>query len=260
MSGPYSTIITRQEGAHLSIWLNRPQKRNALNNTLIAELKQVLRGAENDQDVRVITLRGKGSAFCSGADLSYLKELRRYDRQENLKDSLSLAELYLQIYLHPKPLIALVQGPALAGGCGLASVCDFILATPEAKFGYPEVKIGFIAAMVSAFLVRQIGERKARELLLSGKLLAAHEAAEWGLVSKVISSDELLTEHANLVAALGKNSSLAMRKTKEMIARNILPSITEEIKKLVWENVKFRESSDFIEGISAFIEKRKPSW
>lgn len=256
----YSCIIVRKKGMHLEISLNRPEKRNALNKQLVDELKQSLREASADRDIRTITLTGQGSAFCSGADLGYLKELRNFSRQENLRDSLSLAELYLLIYQLPKPVVALVEGPALAGGCGLAGVCDFVLATPEAKFGYPEVKIGFIAALVSAFLIRQAGERQARELLISGRILNAQQAKACGLITTIYEKEQIRSEHEKLILQLSRNSSLAMQRTKEIFANNVLPEIETEIKKLVWLNAAFRESADFLEGISAFIDKRKPSW
>jgi len=256
----YSAVLISQKRQHLEVILNRPQKRNALNAQLITELKAVLRSAAQNQAVRTLTLRGAGSAFCSGADLNYLKEMRKFSREENLQDSLSLAQLYLQLYRFPKPVIAVVEGPALAGGCGLASVCDFILATPQARFGYPEVKIGFVAALVSAFLVRQIGERKAREFLLSGKIISAEEAKTLGLISQVLSADLLPEIHQKLLFDLSNNSAMAIKQTKEIFAGSIFPQIENELRTLAWINATFRETEDFIEGISAFVEKRRPSW
>lgn len=259
-SKKYENIDVKQVKNNLTITLNRPEKRNALNPKLVNELKDILENTiENDQ-IKTIMLKGAGKAFCSGADLAYLKELRNFDREANLADSLSLAELYLGIYRYPKPVIALVTGPALAGGCGLASVCDFIFATPDAKFGYPEVKIGFIAAMVSVFLIRQIGERQGRALLLSGDIISAEKALKLGLINDIYSSDMIETSVNDFLERLQNNSSEAMRVSKQLCSDYTYLDIEEVIKQLAELNTDFRETDDFIEGITAFIEKRKPLW
>jgi len=256
----FSTILTDREGVHFSITLNRPKKKNALNGVMVDELKSAFKYAAENEDIRTVTLSGAGDAFCSGADLGYLKEMLNYSKAENLQDSLRLAELFFDIYSFPKPVIAVVDGPALAGGCGLASVCDFVLAAPDSKFGYPEVKIGFIAALVSLFLIRQTGERRARELLISGNLIDAEKALEFGLINAVCSHADLEPALRKLKAELCQNSTQAVKKTKEIFSNFIYPDVEAELKKLAWFNAEFRESDDFIEGISAFIEKRKPSW
>ena len=174
-----------------TITLNRPDKRNSLNEQVVSELKQAFGQAAEDQDVKVIVLAAKGSAFCAGADLAYLQQLQQNTFEENLADSNHLKELFYQIYMHPKVVIAKIQGHAIAGGCGLATVCDFSFAVEEAQFGYTEVRIGFIPAIVKVFLLRKIGEGKAKELLLSGDLISAVEAKEFGLVNKVVKEDEL---------------------------------------------------------------------
>jgi len=252
----FKDILVNINGAHATVYLNRPEKRNALNANIVAELNDVLADLDKEDSVKIISLKGKGKAFCSGADLGHLKKMRQFDRAENLADSLSLAELYQSIYLFPKPVIAIVEGPALAGGCGLATACDFVYATTEAKFGYPEVRIGFVAALVSAFLARQIGQRKAKELLLTGSIISADKAFELGLISRVFPKNAIRKAEEDLVHSLKQNSSPAMLATKNLFKFHL----TEELQTLAEVNAKFRESSDFIEGISSFIEKRKPKW
>ncbi len=256
----FNTILTELNGSNLIITLNRPEKRNALNDEMITELITAFQQASDSNEFRTTTLRGAGSAFCSGADLEYLKKMRNFKYEMNLKDSQKLAELFLLIYRHPKPVIAVVEGSALGGGCGLASVCDFIIATPQARFGYPEVNIGFIAALVSVFLIRQIGERKARELILSGKIILAEEAQKIGLINEVFDEDKIEIALIELSTKLSTNSSLAMATTKSFLADFYFTDIESELKKMAALNARFRETKDFMEGISAFVEKRKPHW
>ncbi len=256
MSRYFETILLEQSGAHATVWLNRPEKRNALNNHLVQELKDVFTELESDTSVKVVSLKGKGKAFCSGADLEHLKAMRAFDESKNLEDSFSLSQLYSQIYTFPKPVVAVVQGAALAGGSGLATVCDFVLATPESKFGYPEVKIGFVAALVSAFLIRQVGQRRAKELLLSGEIISAQSAFELGMITKVVEEQLIRNAESELIQKLLNNSSLAMRTTKALFNEDI----EKELEKLARINATFRTTEDFMEGITSFIEKRKPKW
>ena len=173
------------------LYLNRPKKRNALNDQFVNELKQVLHEMEQNEKVKVVIIKAKGEAFCAGADLAYLQKLQNYSYEENLQDSLSLKELFELIYKYEKIIIAQVEGHALAGGAGIATVCDFIFSVPEAKFGFTEVKIGFVPALVSFFLIRKIGEARSRELLLTGSLISADKAKETGLINEVITSSEI---------------------------------------------------------------------
>src|SRR5882672_3965987 len=171
--------------------LNRPKKRNALSHELVTALGEALTRAENDRDVKVVVMQANGEAFCAGADLAYLQQMQKFSMEENLADSNQLKELFLKIYQLKKVVIAKVQGHALAGGCGLATVCDFVFAIPEAKFGYTEVKIGFIPAMVLIFLIRKIGEKKSKQLLLSGELVSGERALAMGLVNTLVTKDIL---------------------------------------------------------------------
>src|SRR5258706_14896348 len=173
------------------ITLNRPEKRNALSFELVSELMVTFKEAESDPAVKVVVLGAMGEAFCAGADLAYLRNLQNFSYEENLGDSRHLKDLFLTIYTLKKVVIAQVQGHALAGGCGLTTVCDIVFAVPEARFGYTEVRIGFVPAIVMVFLLRKLGEQKAKQLLLGGELMAGDKAVACGLVN-FLASRELL--------------------------------------------------------------------
>lgn len=244
-----------------TITLNRPDKRNALNEQVVSELKQAFSKAAEDSEAKVIVLAARGSAFCAGADLAYLQQLQQNTFEENLADSNHLKELFYQIYTHPKVVIAKIQGHAIAGGCGLATVCDFSFAVEEAQFGYTEVRIGFIPAIVKVFLIRKIGEGKAKELLLSGELVSAVEAKDFGLINKVVKEEELddaVSDFAKMLVK--KNSGQSMQFTKQMIARVQEMGLEEGLNHAAEQNAKARASEDCQKGIAAFLNKEKPNW
>ncbi len=243
------------------ITLNRPEKRNALSFELVTELKEAFRQAESDEHVKVIVLKANGEAFCAGADLAYLQNLQQFSLDENLHDSNHLKQLFLQIYTLKKVVIAQVQGHALAGGCGLATVCDFVFAVPEAKFGYTEVKIGFIPAIVMFFLIRKIGEQKARYLLLTGELIDAAQATETGLVNQVIAPEKLaftVEEFAHRL--IRKNSSQSMELTKKMIAQIQSMPLVDALDYASLMNATARLSDDCKRGVNAFLTKTPIMW
>ena len=243
------------------ITLNRPEKRNALSFELVAALKDAFDVAENDSTVKVIVLRANGEAFCAGADLGYLQQLQKFSYEENLADSNHLKALFQKIYTLKKVVIAQVQGHALAGGCGLATVCDFSFAVPEAKFGYTEVKIGFIPAIVMIFLLRKIGEAKARQLLLSGDLVTAEDARAIGLVNTIASKETLGHEVYTFAQRLiTTNSATSMEYTKQMIASVQSLSLEDALTFASAMNAKARASDDCIKGIQAFLNKEKIAW
>lgn len=243
------------------ITLNRPEKRNALSFDLVTELKQAFTQAEQDDSVKVVVLKARGEAFCAGADLAYLKQLQNFSYEENLADSTHLKELFQQIYTLKKVVVAQVQGHALAGGCGLAAICDFSFTVPEAKFGYTEVKIGFVPAIVTIFLVRKIGEARARHLLLSGDLITAQEAYATGLVSKVCTRETLEAEGSIFVQKLiTENSANSMMLTKQMMATLPLADVDKSLTYAAEVNAKARESEDCKRGIAAFLNKEKITW
>lgn len=243
------------------ITLNRPEKRNALSFELITELKAAFKAFENNEQVKIIVLRAHGPVFSAGADLAYLQQLQNFSYEENLADSQHLKELLLQLYTLKKVVIAAVQGHALAGGCGLATVCDFIFAVPEAKFGYTEVKIGFIPAIVMVFLLRKIGEAKAKQLLLSGELVSAEDAHRMGIVNKIVSKEDLASEVTAFAQKLViSNSSEAMRTTKQMIAQVQSMSLENALAHAAEENARSRASEDCKKGVSAFLKKEEITW
>ena len=243
------------------ISLNRPDKRNALNYETVSELKETFKKAAADDAVKVIVLSGEGKAFCAGADLAYIQQLQGNTYGENVEDSRHLKELFYQIYTHPKVVIAQVNGHALAGGCGLATVCDFSFSIPEAKFGYTEVKIGFIPAIVKVFLLRKIGEGGAKDLLLSGRIITAEEAKSYGLINEVVVADDLGQHVFDFAQELCKNNSgQSMAYTKQMIAAVQEMSLEEGLEYAASQNAAARGSEDCKKGIAAFLKKEPISW
>jgi methylglutaconyl-CoA hydratase len=243
------------------ITLNRPEKSNALSFEVVTELKAAFKEAEEDDQVSIIILKANGDAFCAGADLDYLQSLQGFSFQQNLADSNHLKELYLQIYQLKKLVISQVHASALAGGCGLATVCDFCFAATEANFGYTEVRIGFVPAIVMVFLIRKIGESRARQLLLSGAIIPAGEALTMGLINYVVDLEALEEKVLAFATQLiESNSSYSMGVTKQMIARVQALTIEEAMTFASEMNAKARGSDDCKKGIRAFLNKEKITW
>jgi len=243
------------------ITLNRPEKRNALNPEVINSLKDAVRKAEADAGVKVVVLRAAGDAFCAGADLGYLQQLQSFSYEENLADSRNLKELFLSLYELEKVVIGQVHGPALAGGCGLATVCDFVFATPDATFGYTEVRIGFIPAIVMIFLLRKLGEARSRDLLLTGRIVKADEARDIGLVYRVVEKATLEKEVEALAKKLietASGQSLAL--TKRMIGAVQQFPLELALDFAAEQNAKARGTEDCRKGIDAFLNKRDIRW
>jgi len=244
------------------ITLNRPDKRNALDDTMVAELTAAMALASRDPAVKAVLLAANGPAFCSGADLAYLQKVSSADHEQNRVDSTRLATLYKTIYELRKPVVALVNGPALAGGCGLASVCDFVLASRErARFGYTEVHIGFLPAIVLLFLIKRVGEGRARELVLRGHMLNADEAQRAGLVSTVVPENELVESGEALLRELIEhNSATAMAMAKEMLAKLDGMTAAEGLDFAANMNAAARMTADCRKGVQAFLNKQQPEW
>jgi methylglutaconyl-CoA hydratase len=255
----YTTLTLESDGAMATITFNRPEKRNAISTEMIEELLGALFESEKSS-ARAVILTGAGKAFCSGMDLDALKELAGQAPEQNLEDSHRMARMFRRLYTFPKPLIAAVNGPAIAGGCGIATLCDFTLAVPEAKFGYTEVRIGFIPAIVSVFLIRQIGEKSARDLLLSGRIFGAEEAQRLGLVNAIVPPDQLLTRARELATALLANSPASLLRTKQLLVAFSASELDRQISLAVEANSAIRATADFREGLAAFLEKRAPNW
>lgn len=237
------------------ITLNRPDKRNALHPELVEEMKNKLEEIKKDSRVKVLIITGAGKSFCSGADLSYLNELKNYSVIENENDSSALAQLFLNIYNFPKPTIAAVNGAAIAGGCGLAGVCDFVIADKtSAKFGYSEVKIGFLPAIVSIFLIKKIGAGKAKNLLISGDIINAEQARTIGLADFI--AVDVMAEAKTLSEKLSNNSGFSMSFTKEMIHNIAVLNVDEAVDYCIRLNTISRSSTDFQKGLNSFLNKK----
>jgi methylglutaconyl-CoA hydratase len=255
----FSTLILDIAGQIATITLNRPEKRNAMSATMIAEIQTALDEIEKSH-ARVGILTGAGKAFCSGMDLEMLAAIAQQSPAENQEDSRRVAKMFRRIWSFPRPLIAAVNGAALAGGCGVATLCDFTLAVPEAKFGYTEVRIGFLPALVSVFLTRQIGEKKSRDLLLTGRILEGAEAKEFGLVNEVVPAENLLARAKELAEVLISASPGSLSRAKRLMTSSAAASVDHDLERAILENARIRCTPDFKEGLASFLEKRKPVW
>jgi methylglutaconyl-CoA hydratase len=255
----YKTIQLNYDSRLATLTLNRPDKRNAISYDLIEELVQALDEVAKSSAL-VLILTGSGKAFCSGMDLDNLKALLGRTPEQSLKDSGTMAGLFRSLYDFPKPTIAAVNGAAVAGGCGLATLCDFTLAVPEAKFGYTEVRIGFVPAIVSTFLLRQVGEKHARDLLLTGRIISADEAFRIGLINEIVALEKLSDRARELAGQLLESSPASLLYTKRLLSEQAGEELDIQIKAAVRENAAIRATSEFREGISSFLEKRKPNW
>ena len=243
------------------ITLNRPEKRNAMNRELVDLLSGAFTKASEDQEAKVIVLKANGKVFSAGADLGYLQQLQHNTYNDNLLDSNSLKGLFQQVYTHNKSVIAQVQGHAIAGGCGLATVCDFTITQPEAKFGYSEVRIGFVPAIVMVYLLRRVGEGRARELLVSGNLISADQAANWGLVNQVVPAEELESHVNEFAQSLVRNNSFeSMQRTKAMIAQVQEMRLEDALDFAADHNARARSTEDCKRGIKAFLDKEPLEW
>jgi methylglutaconyl-CoA hydratase len=255
----YKTLTLAYDRPAATVTLNRPDKRNAISYELIEELHLALHEVEKSS-THIMILTGAGAAFCSGMDLDNLREITQHTEEENLADSGRMAHMFRTLYDFPKVTIAAVNGAALAGGCGLATLCDFTLASTNAKFGYTEVRIGFVPAVVSTFLLRQVGEKQARDLLLSGRIIGPEEAHRLGLVNEIISPENLLARARELADTLAANSPASLLATKRLLQTISHAELDRSIAAAVDENARIRTTHDFREGVNSFLEKRKPSW
>jgi methylglutaconyl-CoA hydratase len=255
----YKTILLTYDSGVATLTLNRPEKRNAISYELIDDLLHVFAEVAKSS-AQILILTGAGKAFCSGLDLENLKALIGRSPEQNLKDSATMVQLFRSLYEFPKVTIAAVNGPAIAGGTGLALLCDFTLAVPEAKFGYTEVRIGFVPAIVSTFLLRQVGEKQARDLLLTGRIIDAEEAHAMGLVNEIVPADKLMDRARQLAAQLMENSPASLVLTKRLLTEHARAELDAQITPAVRENAAIRSTDDFREGITSFLEKRKPRW
>lgn len=248
-------ILYSVDGAVARITLNRPQKRNALNDALVTKLKNALSEANDNADVRVAVINGAGSDFCSGADLAALQKISEASVADNVADARSLMELFMLIRSINIPVVAAVHGKALAGGCGLASACDIVLASATARFGYPEVKIGFVPAMVAAILRRNISEKRAFELLTLGKEISADEAQQIGLVNEVLSDENFAAEVNTYVSGFERVSKSAVALTKNLLYQIDGLALPEALETGIDVNVIARMTEDCEKGIQRFLKR-----
>jgi methylglutaconyl-CoA hydratase len=252
-------VRVEDDGGVRTITLNRPEKRNALTPELQDELTAALEGAE-DSGARVVVLAGEGEAFCAGLDLGALREMAGLSVEQHRIEAARLAKMFRAVWECDLPTIAVVQGAAIAGGTGLATMCDFTIAAPEARFGYTEVRIGFVPALVSAYLSLQVGAKVARELLLSARIFDAEDAKRLGLVTEVVPQEGLRARAAELAGELMRNSPEGMRATKRLLRTQQRQWMEAALELAMEANAEGRQTADFREGVASFLEKRKPVW
>jgi methylglutaconyl-CoA hydratase len=257
----YETLQIAVDSGVSVIWMNRPEVRNAFNETMIAELTQAFRTADADQEVRAVVLAGRGPAFCAGADLNWMKKMSGYSLEENHADAMGLAAMLNTIYMMKKPTVARVHGPAFAGGMGLVAACDIAVAVEAAEFCLSEVKLGLTASTISPYVVAAMGERQARRYFLTAERFSGAEALRIGLVHQLVAAAELDASVDALLAQLLAASPAAIAASKELIRSVARGAIDQDmIADTAARIAAARTSPDGKEGIRSFLEKRKPSW
>ena len=255
----YQTILITDNPPIRTITLNRPERRNAMTQEMQSELIDALEKTRADA-FRVLILTGAGEAFCSGLDLSELQGMRNKTAADHRADAERIARMFVKLNELPIPTIAAVHGPAIAGGTGLAMICDFTVVTPAAKFGFTEVRIGFVPALVSAYLALQVGDKRSRDLLLTGRLFDAEEALKLGLVNEIVAPGDLMARVQTLAQTLMANSPASLSATKQLLGVQNRAWLDTALAEAMAANAASRETGDFREGIAAFLEKRKPVW
>jgi methylglutaconyl-CoA hydratase len=251
----FNKIIYATENGVAHITLNRPDKRNALDDQIVGELRQGLALAAEDQSVRVVLLDGAGKDFCSGADLAALQRISSATVEENIANARWMGQLFVEMRRHPRPIVAAVRGRALAGGCGVATAADIILAAQSARFGYPEVNIGFVPAMVMAILRRSVSEKRAFELITGGEVITAAKALEFGLVNQVFADDEFDAAVTLYVESMSKRSASAVTLSKTLLYHMDNMSFESAIEAGVEMNAIARMTEDCKRGIERFLNK-----
>jgi len=252
----YRKLLYSVEQGVARITLNRPDKRNALDAELVGEIRQALDTSAEDDSLPLVLLTGAGKDFCSGADLAALEQLSQASVAENVADARRLGDLFIAMRRHPRPIVAAVRGRALAGGCGLATAADIVLAAESAQFGYPEVKIGFVPAMVMAILRRSVSEKRAFELLVSGEIIPARTALEMGMINRVFADTAFDSEAAAYVSKLAAQSTSALSLTKSLLYQMDTLSFEAAISAGVEVDALARTTADYRRGIEQFLKKR----
>jgi methylglutaconyl-CoA hydratase len=238
-----------------ALTLNRPEKRNALNAELVAALEEALDRAAGDESVRVVTLSGAGKDFCAGADLAELERMVAMGSEESLEDARSLGALFAKMRAHPRPLVAIVHGHALAGGCGLATACDVVLAREDAELGYPEVRLGFVPALVMTILRRKVGEGRAFELVALGERYSAEAARGFGLVTQVFAAATFAADVERYVHRLSSRPASAVALAKSLLYELDGLDFQRGLERAAQVNVEARMSEECRAGVRAFLEK-----
>jgi methylglutaconyl-CoA hydratase len=258
----YSTIAVTMSGRTATVSLNRPDRRNALDEVMMKELADALASVDRNSDVRIVVLTGEGPAFCAGMDLEHLRRYAAKGHEENLEDARRLKKLLEQMYTMKKPLVAMVNGPAMGGGCGLAAVCDFVFAARTGcRLGAPEVRIGFVPALILPFLIRRMGEGRAREFVLRGEILDAASAQARGLVTYVADDADLRSEVADFCEEFcASTSGSSVMLTKDLLARMSTMDLHEALEYAANLNALSRKTEDFQRGLGAFLRKEKIVW
>lgn len=257
----YTTLTIEREGRIGTITLNRPDVRNAFNETTIAEIKQAFSELGDDAALRAIVLAANGPAFCAGADLNWMKKMAGYTHAENQADALQLAEMLRTIYLCPKPVVAKVQGDCYAGGMGLVAACDIIVAVEEANFCLSEVKLGLIPATISPYVIKAMGENASRRYFLTAERFGAQEALRIGFAHEVVSAEALNAKVAEIVKALVNNSPNAVQQAKVLVREVVGQEVNDALLADTAERIaQIRASDQGREGVASFLEKRKPAW
>ena len=256
----FETIVFDVRNKVARITFNRPDVHNAFNDTMIRELSTVFDETQKRRDVRVVIVTGKGKTFCAGADLNWMRRVKDYSYEDNLRESLDLAEMLFKVYASSKPTIARVNGAAIGGGTGLVAVCDMAIAADQAKFSFSEVKLGLIPACISPYVLKKCGEGRCREFFLTGERLTAARAHAAGLVNAVVPLEEIDAYIDNIVTLLIASGPEAITKCKELL-RNVSEMTLEHAKQYTAEVIaQLRISREGQEGMNAFLEKRKPKW
>lgn len=261
MNVDYQTLLLAVEGRVATVTLNRPDVRNAFNETTIAEISEVFRALGQNPDIRAIVLAANGPAFCAGADLNWMKKMAAYTYEENRTDAAQLADMLRTIYACPKPVVAKVQGDCYAGGMGLVAACDMAVSGENVNFCLSEVKLGLIPATISPYVIKAMGESAARRYFLTAERFSAQEALRIGFVQQVVAPDALDAACADIVKALVTNSPNAVKEAKRLVQDVAGRALSEELIADTAQRIAdIRSSEEGKEGVKSFLEKRKPAW
>ncbi|HET7294482.1 MAG TPA: enoyl-CoA hydratase-related protein [Vicinamibacteria bacterium] len=256
----FERLEIQHDGPVARVWLNRPEVRNAFDGLMVTELRRAIFDLHEVDAVRVIVLGGRGEAFCAGADLQWMKAMPGFDRDENLREAQALADLFFTVYDSPKPIVARVHGAALGGGAGLVAAADIPVAALGTQFGFTEVRLGILPAVISPYVIRKIGESAARELFLTGERFEAVKAQEIGLVRAAVPAEDLDAVVEGRVQELLKAGPRAVTEAKELIQEVAFRRIEDVQRYTVEAIAEIRASPEGQEGLRAFLEKRKPNW